>query len=92
MNAETDAEFAALRAGWRAGIPAPGPIDEAEAGAMLAVMAELGGAELVGEATTLPRGGVRAARLLRVLSCRAGAVRALSVAGAGRASGRCSRP
>jgi NitT/TauT family transport system substrate-binding protein len=56
MNAETDAEFEALVAGWRAGIPEPGPVDEAAVADLLAVMAELGGAELVGEATTLPEG------------------------------------
>ena len=56
MNADNDAEFEALRAGFRAGIPAPGPVDEAAAAKLLAVMAELGGEELVGQATTLPEG------------------------------------
>lgn len=56
MNAANDAEFAALRAGFREGIPSPAPIDEGAAGRLLAVMAELGGAELVGEAATLPPG------------------------------------
>lgn len=56
MNAADDAEFAALKAGFRAGIPAPGPVDEAAAARMLALMAELGGAELVGPVTTLPEG------------------------------------
>lgn len=56
MNADNDAEFAALRAGWRAGIPPEGPIDEAAAGDLLALFAKLGGADLVGEATSLPEG------------------------------------
>ncbi len=56
MNAETDAEFEALRAGYRAGVPPDGPVDAEAAGRMLAVMAELGGEELVGAATTLPPG------------------------------------
>jgi NitT/TauT family transport system substrate-binding protein len=56
MNAADDAEFEALKAGFIAGIPAPGPVDEAAAGQMLALMAEIGGAELVGGATTLPEG------------------------------------
>lgn len=56
MNADTDAQFAALVAGFRAGIPAPGPIDEEAAGRMLTLMYELGGEELLGEATELPEG------------------------------------
>lgn len=56
MNAKTDAQFAALKAGFIAGIPATGAVDEGAAGKMLAVMADLGGAELVGKATTLPEG------------------------------------
>ncbi len=56
MNAANDAEFEALRAGWRAGIPPAGPVDEAAAAKLLALFAKLGGAELVGEATTLPEG------------------------------------
>lgn len=56
MNAKTDAEFEALKAGFRAGIPAPGPVDEAAAARMLALMAELGGEALIGEATELPQG------------------------------------
>ena len=50
MNAKTDAQFEALRAGFRAGIPAPGPIDEDAAARMLALMVELGGEELLGKA------------------------------------------
>lgn len=56
MNAKTDAQFAALKAGFRAGIPAPGPVDEAAAQKMLEIMARLGGEELVGKMTSLPEG------------------------------------
>ena len=56
MNAENDAEFEALRAGFRAGIPAEGPVDGAAADRMLQVMGELGGEELVGQATSVPEG------------------------------------
>lgn len=56
MNAKTDAQFTALKAGFRAGIPAPGPVDEAAAAKMLAIMAQLGGEELVGKMTDLPAG------------------------------------
>lgn len=56
MNAKTDAQFAALKAGFRAGIPAPGPVDEISAAKMLAIMAQLGGEELVGKMTDLPAG------------------------------------
>jgi NitT/TauT family transport system substrate-binding protein len=56
MNAKTDAQFEALKAGFRAGIPAPGPVDEAAAGRMLAIMADLGGADLVGKMDSLPGG------------------------------------
>jgi len=56
MKATDEAEFIALREGWLAGVPKPGAVDEASAAAMLALMAELGGADLVGRATTLPAG------------------------------------
>ncbi|MHA6326403.1 ABC transporter substrate-binding protein [Roseivivax sp. CAU 1753] len=56
MNAATDAQFEQLRADWLAGTPARGPIDLDGAGAFLALMNDLGGAELVGKATTLPAG------------------------------------
>jgi len=56
MKARDDAQYAALVAGYRAGIPAPGPVDEAAAGRMLALMAELGGPDLVGPAKELPAG------------------------------------
>jgi NitT/TauT family transport system substrate-binding protein len=56
MNAKTDGQFEALKVGFRAGIPAPGPIDEAAAGRMLELMVKLGGEELLGKATKLPEG------------------------------------
>ena len=56
MNAQNDEEFEQLREGFLAGTPAPGPVDEVAADKMLRLMAELGGEELVGNATTLPEG------------------------------------
>ncbi|WP_425091606.1 ABC transporter substrate-binding protein [Tropicimonas sp. S265A] len=56
MKVNSDAQFDALKAGFRAGIPAPGPVDEDAAARMLALMAELGGAELIGKATEMPAG------------------------------------
>ena len=56
MNAADDAEFEALKAGWRAGIPAPGPVNAENAQKTFAAMAELGGDELTGGLTTLPAG------------------------------------
>jgi NitT/TauT family transport system substrate-binding protein len=54
MNAQNDAQFEALKAGFRAGIPASAAVDEAAVDRTLQVMAGLGGADLVGKATTLP--------------------------------------
>lgn len=56
MNAADEAEFAALIAGFRAGIPSPAPVDEAAADRMLRLMADLGGSDLLGAVTTLPEG------------------------------------
>ena len=56
MNAANDAEFEALREGWRAGVPAEGPVNAENAQAMFAVMAEQGGEELTGGLTELPEG------------------------------------
>jgi NitT/TauT family transport system substrate-binding protein len=56
MNVKNDAQFEALIAGFRAGIPSDAPVDEEAAGKMLALMARLGGAELTGKADTLPEG------------------------------------
>lgn len=56
MNAETEEEFVELREGFRAGIPAEGPVDPEAANRMLQVMGELGGEELVGQASAVPEG------------------------------------
>ncbi|MGB3244692.1 MAG: ABC transporter substrate-binding protein [Sulfitobacter sp.] len=56
MNAKTDAQFNQLKSDWIAGIPVRGPVNAAAADKMLALMAELGGAELVGKASTVPEG------------------------------------
>lgn len=56
MNAASDAQFDQLRRDWLAGVPARGPVDATAAGQLLALMAELGGEELVGKAATLPDG------------------------------------
>ena len=56
MNAGNDAQFAALKEGFRAGIPAPGPIDEEAAARMLELMARLGGEQLMGDTTEMPEG------------------------------------
>lgn len=56
MNAETDAQFEALKAGFREGIPAHGAVNEEAADRMLRLMVELGGTELLGAATELPQG------------------------------------
>ncbi len=56
VKAENAAEFEALKAGFREGIPAADPVDREAAAAMLALMARLGGRELTGEATELPDG------------------------------------
>ena len=56
MEAGTEAEFTALRDGWRAGILPEGPVDPAEAQDLFALLAELGGKELTGGLTALPEG------------------------------------
>ncbi len=56
MRAKSDAEFEALKQGYVAGIPGPGPVDAAAAAGMLEVLARLGGQDLVGGATTMPAG------------------------------------
>ena len=56
MKAANDAEFTALRDGFRAGIPAPGPVDPAAAGALFKVLAETGGEALSGGLTAVPEG------------------------------------
>lgn len=56
MNVATDAEFAALKAGFRAGIPSTAPIDATSAARLLDLMVELGGADLMGNVKTMPDG------------------------------------
>lgn len=56
MNADSDAEFEALRDGWRAGIPPEGPVNRAEAEKLFEVLAELGGDQLTGGLDSLPDG------------------------------------
>lgn len=55
MRADKDADFAALKEGFRQGIP-QGPVDPDEVAKVLEIMAQIGGEDLVGEATTLPEG------------------------------------
>jgi len=56
MPAKSEAEFEALKEGYRAGIPSAAPVDLDSARAFFALMATLGGAELVGDAAELPEG------------------------------------
>lgn len=56
MNAESDAAFERLKAGFRAGIPQEAAVDEAAAARMFAVLAEAEDGALTGGATTLPEG------------------------------------
>ncbi|MCO6382109.1 MAG: ABC transporter substrate-binding protein [Vannielia sp.] len=56
MNVQNDAQFETLKADFIAGIPLDQPVSRAGADALLKVMAELGGEELVGQATSLPEG------------------------------------
>lgn len=56
MNAQSEAQFEQLKADWIAGIPARRPVDAASADEMLALMRQLGGPALVGEATSVPGG------------------------------------
>lgn len=56
MNANSDAQFIALRDDFRLGIPNAEPVDASEADKLLQLMARLGGEKLVGEATSLPEG------------------------------------
>ena len=56
MNAADEAEFTALRDGWRAGIPAEGGVDVEAASKFFAVLAEFGGEEVTGGLTAVPDG------------------------------------
>ena len=55
MNAASEAEFTAMRDGFRAGIP-NGPVDRKAAAALFAILSKQGGNALVGNARTLPDG------------------------------------
>ena len=56
MKAENEAEFRALRAGFRAGIPADLKVNRESAARMFRLMRDLGGAALTGPAEALPEG------------------------------------
>ena len=56
MNAKTDADFEALKAGFLAGTPKAGAVNSESAGKLLTLMAKLGGEELVGKMTSIPDG------------------------------------
>lgn len=56
MRAKTDAQFDQLKQDWIAGIPERAPMDADAAGKILALMHDLGGDSLVGEAKTVPAG------------------------------------
>ena len=56
INAANDAQYEALREGWRAGIPSGKAVDKKAAAKMFEIMRELGGAQLVGDATQMPEG------------------------------------
>lgn len=56
MRVKTDAEFERLKAGFRAGIPSHDPVDVVAARALFALMAKMGGADLVGAAKEMPDG------------------------------------
>lgn len=56
MKPSDEAQFEALKAGFIAGIPNDFPINDVEVSKMLALMATLGGEDLVGKASTLPEG------------------------------------
>lgn len=56
MNAQSEAQYEQLKSDWIAGIPAPGPVNAKAADEMLGLMQQLGGPELVGDATSVPDG------------------------------------
>ena len=55
MKPKDDAQYEALKAGFRAGIPTSAEINEEAVDKTLQMMAKLGGPDLVGKATTLPK-------------------------------------
>ena len=56
MNAKTDAEFEALKAGYRDGIPKPGSLSIQSAEKLFAILAKFGGADVIGERPQLAPG------------------------------------
>jgi NitT/TauT family transport system substrate-binding protein len=56
MNVKTDAEFEALKAGFRAGIPKSSDVNPAAAGQLFKVLADIGGTELAGDKPELAVG------------------------------------
>lgn len=55
IKPKNDAQYEALKLGFRAGIPASDKVDESAVDKTLQMMAKLGGPDLVGKATTLPK-------------------------------------
>ncbi len=56
MPASSEAEFEALKAGYRDGIPGETPVDVESAAAVFELMGELGGPDLVGSSSQMPEG------------------------------------
>jgi NitT/TauT family transport system substrate-binding protein len=56
MPASNDAEFEALKSGFRAGIPSITPVDLESAAAVFELMGKLGGPDLVGSSSQMPEG------------------------------------
>jgi NitT/TauT family transport system substrate-binding protein len=56
MNVKSDAEFEALKSGFREGIPDDKPVDPTAAEKLFALLAAIGGKELVGLGTKLEPG------------------------------------
>ncbi len=56
MNVSDDVEFEALKAGFRAGIPAEKPVNLEAAAKLFSVLAEIGGKDLVGDSPVLAPG------------------------------------
>ncbi|MFD0980421.1 ABC transporter substrate-binding protein [Tropicimonas aquimaris] len=56
MPAANDAEFEALKAGYRAGIPDGRDVDPDSAARVFELMGELGGSDLIGSSSSMPEG------------------------------------